>query len=341
MAAGALELTFRRAGFALAVALLAAPAKANDSTAELATGGLIFVRNEQIEMRSEDLFISAREVRVRYVFRNKSKNDVTVLVAFPMPEVRVANQDTNLALPTDDPVNLLGFATKVNGKPVATKVEQHVFAAGIDRTGLLGSLGVPLAPHLAATNKALNRLPRDKWDALIGIGLAEIEQYDQGKGMQSVLSARWGLRTTFYWQQTFPAAAETAIEHRYRPSVGQTSGTVVGMRPAGRNPLLSDYDHKYCIDQGFLNAVKRAAIAAGDEHEPPFSEERIDYILKTGANWSRPIHDFRLVVDKGDARNLVSFCGDGVKKIAPTQFELRQQNYTPIGDFSVLILKRR
>jgi hypothetical protein len=35
--------------------LAAAPAFANDSTAELATGGLVFVRSDVIEMRSEQL----------------------------------------------------------------------------------------------------------------------------------------------------------------------------------------------------------------------------------------------------------------------------------------------
>jgi hypothetical protein len=45
-------------------------------------------------------------------------------------------------------------------------------------------------------------------------------------------------------------------------------------------------------------------------------------------------------VDKGDRDSLVSFCGDGVKKIAPTQFEMRRKDYTPQGNFAVLILKR-
>ena len=63
-------------------------------------------------------------------------------------------------------------------------------------------------------------------------------------------------------------------------------------------------------------------------------------MLKTGANWSGPIQDFRLVIDKGEASALVSFCGDGVKKISPTQFEMRKTNFTPEGNISVLILKR-
>src|SRR5258705_13818646 len=117
---------------ALAAALAASvsPAWANDSTAELATGGLIFVRNDNVEMRSEDLTISAKEVSVRYRFFNKSDKDVTVLVAFPMPEIKVEGPDDNFALPTEDPVNLLAFTTAVNGRPAPTKVEQRVHAAG-------------------------------------------------------------------------------------------------------------------------------------------------------------------------------------------------------------------
>src|SRR5262247_3688929 len=136
----------------LAAALaVASPASANDSTAELATGGLIFVRNDNVEMRSEDLTISAKEVQVRYRFFNKSDKNVTVLVAFPMPEIKVDGPDVSVSLPTEDPVNLLAFATTVNGRPVTTKVEQRVYAVGLDRTQVLRDLGVPLAPHLKAT----------------------------------------------------------------------------------------------------------------------------------------------------------------------------------------------
>ncbi len=101
-------------------------------------------------------------------------------------------------------------------------------ALGIDRTQLLRSLGVPLAPHLLSTNEALDRLPPEKWDELVRIGVAEIEEYDAGQGMQKHLAARWGLQTTYYWEQTFPAKAETVIEHRYKPSVGASVQTALG-----------------------------------------------------------------------------------------------------------------
>ncbi len=311
---------------------------ANDSTAQLATSGLIFVHNDKVELRHEDLFISANEVKVRYRFFNKTERDVKVLVAFPMPEIK-AEQEVAIALPSDDPVNALDFSTVVNGQPVNTQVEQRVIAAGIDRTKYLLELGLPLAPHLGTTNDSLDRLPREKWAELIRLGLADIEEYDVGKGMQQHLSARWTLHTTFFWEQNFPAGADTLIEHRYKPSVGGTAGTGFGSKDAEREEWFAEYSRKYCIDKGFLAAASRAK--KKNDFSAPFTEERIDYILKTGANWSGPIGEFRLVVDKGHPDNLVSFCEAGaVKKITPTQFEVLKKDYRPDGNLSILILKK-
>jgi hypothetical protein len=327
-------------GLAIVAVVAAAPALANDSTAELSTGGLLFVRNDNVEMVSEDLAISARQVHVRYRFFNKAETDVTVLVAFPMPDIHVEGPDENIPVPTDDPLNFLAFVTTVNDKPVATQVEQRAIAAGLDRTQLLRGLGIPLAPHLAATNEALDRLPPDKWEDLLRIGVAEIEEYDSGQGMKKHLVARWTLQTTFYWEQTFAGRAETVIEHRYQPSVGTSAQTGLGSADAAKEPWYDEYKEKYCFDYEFLAAVERARKAAGSKLGGPFSEQRIDYILKTGANWSGPIRQFRLVVDKGAADNLVSFCGDDVNKIGETQVEMKKTNYTPEGNLSVLILKK-
>jgi len=60
--------------------------------------------------------------------------------------------------------------------------------------------------------------------------------------------------------------------------------------------------------------------------------------VTTGGNWAGPIGEFRLVVDKGDPSNLVSFCADGVKKISATEFEVRKKNFVPSKDLNVLIL---
>jgi hypothetical protein len=330
----------RPIGFMLAaLAFLTFPARANDSSAELATGGLVFTRSDAIEMASEDLFISAKEIRVRYRFRNTSAQPVTTLVAFPMPDITI-EQDTNVAIPVEDPANLLGFKTIVDGRPVEMQVEQKAIAQGIDQTALLKRLGIPLAPHVQATNQALDRLPQSQWDELVQLGLAEITEYSVGpEGMKKHLEARWTLKTTFFWRQTFPAGRELSIDHAYQPSVGASVQTSVGNPDLMQEDWVADYQRKYCMDRAFLGAAQRVQSANRRKEGWLLQEERIAYILKTGANWAGPIREFRLVVDKGAPDNLVSFCGEGVKKIAPTQFEMRKRDFTPTSDFYVLILK--
>lgn len=68
-------------------------------------------------------------------------------------------------------------------------------------------------------------------------------------------------------------------------------------------------------------------------------EQRLDYVLTTGGNWALgTIGDFKLTVDKGEEANLVSFCGEGVKKTGPTTFEMTAKDYYPYQDLKILIL---
>ena len=324
-------------GLTLAAALAGTHARANDSSAELGAGGLVLTQNSDIEMRSEDLYISTEQVRVRYVFFNRASRDVTVHVAFPMPDI--TGTEDPLAIPTEDPTNILAFSTRVNGVPVNAQVEQKVFADGKDHTQLLQSLGVPLAPHIKSTDERLDRLPPERWTEFERLKLAEITEYDEGKGMQKHLVPRWTLKTTWYWEQTFAANAQTGIEHVYKPATGQSVGTSLGAPDVVKEDWFRDYQKKYCMDRDFLGSLSRARARAGMDFGAPYQEHRISYILTTGANWAGPIRTFRLVVDKGDPSNLVSFCGQNVKKISPTQFEIRRENFIPAQDFYVLIMK--
>lgn len=158
--------------------------------------------------------------------------------------------------------------------------------------------------------------------------------------MKKHLEPRWTLKTTYYWKQTFAARRMTTIEHRYKPSVGRSVETSLGSPGSAGEDWFRTYKQHYCLDQDFLAAVERARATANRKAGAPLSESRIAYILKTGANWSGPIKEFRLVVDKGAAANLVSFCGEGVTKVAPTRFEMRKTDFTPKSDLYVLILER-
>ena len=288
----------RATGMMLVAAALAvaAPSFANDSTAELAAGGLVLTKSPAIEMRAEDLYISAKQVRVGYRFANTSANDVTVLVAFPMPDITTEGVDDMISIPTQDPRNILGFSTTVDGKPVVAEVEQHAIKTGVDRTAYLHGLGIPLAPHLQSTNKLIDRLPQSRKDELVRLGLAVIDEYDVGKGMEKHWEATWTLKTTYFWRQTFPAGREIVVEHRYKPSVGESAGTSWGSSSFEKDPGYAERRRHYCVDDAFLASVQHAK-KPGEDYAP-LQEERIEYILTTGANWKAPIGDFRMVVDK-------------------------------------------
>src|SRR5206468_586837 len=62
---------------------LATAALANDSTATTGAGGLVLRQTADIDMVSEDLYVSVEQIRVHYVFRNRTPRDVSVTIAFP------------------------------------------------------------------------------------------------------------------------------------------------------------------------------------------------------------------------------------------------------------------
>jgi hypothetical protein len=323
----------RPAAAGLALDGWVAGAAANDSTAELSAGGIVLTASPEIRMVAEDLYVSAREIRVGYRFLNTAPRDVSSVVAFPLPDLTGA-PDANISLPEAESDNFVGFATRVNGAPVATEVERRVVAAGIDRTDRLRQLGIPLHPLARETQQALDALPRERWTDLVELGLVEIESFDDtGAGMKDHAVPRWTLKTTYHWRQTFPAGREIKVEHSYKPVVGYSAVTPLAFPDLRREPEFAHYQARYCMDAGFLSAVGRAA----NGHP---QEARIAYVLKTGANWAGPIGDFRLVVDKGHPSNLVSFCGENVRKISPTRFEMRKRDFTPTQDLEVLIIGR-
>jgi hypothetical protein len=312
------------AGAALAAA---ATAFANDSTAEMAAGGLVLKQSRAIDMISEDLYVSASRIRVRYVFRNRTRRPVRTLVAFPLPDQNLAQSgDSDVSWPSD-------FSTTVDGRPVRMRTEHKAMLGAVDHSALLRRLGVPIGGDnvQAEAGAAIGRLPRAEQDRLVRLGLAESYGTERRR-----FNPRWTVKETRHWEQLFPAGRDLIVEHRYTPGLGGTVSTAYG------NPTLRNEDWiregiaRYCIDADFLAGAERLVRADGGNIN--VTEQWLGYILTTGANWRAPIGDFRLVVDKGDPRNLVSFCGQGVRRISPTRFEIRRRNWRPDRDLDILIL---
>lgn len=318
---------------AMLLAGLAGAALANDSTATVGAGGLVLEKTDSIAMGSEDLFVSVDEVRVAYRFRNVTAVPVTTVVAFPMPPRRMSDEyGGDVAYPS-------AFRTTVDGKPVKVALERKAVVGGKDVSARLDALRVPIAPDsINDAVKAMDALPPATRAELVRLGLAGEEEWDDdGKGMKKHLIPLWTVEDKYWWRQAFAPGRDVRIDHRYVPGAGGSVDTFVAYSEYRDSPEAKAMIAEYCIDKAFIAAVDAHRKKGGEVRVMP--QRTIDYILTTGANWARPIGQFRLVVDKGKPGNLVSFCGEGVRKVSPTRFEMRKANYRPARDLKVLIVE--
>jgi hypothetical protein len=328
----------RLAYLPLLAALSACPALANDTTAELKTGGLAFTRSDTIEMAEEKLYISPDEVRVDYVFHNTADTPFSTYVAFPMPDIQ-GSPEYNVAAGDNASDNFLGFSVTQDGKPIEPKLQQRAFVANIDMTDEIVKAGIPLNPLNLETRKTIGTLPEATLQDWLERGLVLKDIYTDSEGEKSEYAPLWNLKSSYYWKTTFPAGGDVRVSHKYKPSVGGTVATTYldeNNEPKGER--YEEYKKKFCIDDSFVKLAKKSNedMAAG---RPALYENWISYILTTGGNWYGPIKSFTLTVDKGDKANYVSFCGTGVKKTGPTTFEMKATDFYPERDLDILLLK--
>jgi hypothetical protein len=313
--------------------------RANDSRAELAVGGLVFTKSSEVSIESEDLTITPDTVTVSYVFLNQSASPVTLTVAFPLPDIDLAD-GANVAFPTGDPLNFVGFSTKVDGKPINFTVNQRAILNNKDVTATLRDMGIPTLP-VGAQQLKINELPQQTRDRAVTAGLL-LQSGTNDKG-EPLYEPTWTLKTSVVRQQTFPPGKPVSVEHRYRTSVGMSFDSVLRQGLRQNKALESEvqrYKANYCILDDFLKSIDKLA-GADEANKAKILERRISYVMKTGANWAGPIKNFHLVVDKGQPDRIVSFCGDGVKKISATAFEMRASDFTPTRDLNIIIVGRK
>jgi hypothetical protein len=323
-----------RIAFALIAAALAlaAPLNANDSEAAINIGGIELVANKSISMDSEDLYISEQEVRVRYRYTNHSAKGQELTISFPLPPIRAADEEKYGSTAIPDYAQLK-FVTTVNGQPVKFQMVRRAELNGKDVTQRLAQLGWPL-DWITGTGEEpafVKRLTPAQLQAGVREGLLRRE--DHGMHFPT-----WDVATHVTRRQVFPARRTVEVTHRYAPMIG---GSVAGtLFPA----LRKEYPEalkRHCIDSAFLAAFDKKLAARKNNPDAPmaYSETWIGYVLSSGRNWRGPIKDFRLVIDKGKPENLLSFCMSGVRKISPTQFEVRRKNFEPKGDLEILIVE--
>ena len=293
---------------------------ANDSTGYVSTGGVKYLKNKDIQMYSEDLFISKKQIKVDYQFKNLSNKDITETIIFPLPKIE-NYFESDFA---DTEKLLKSFKVQVSGKSIQPKMHVRTFIQIDDQ-----SKPIDLTTefqHCGFTEKEM----LNPWNR-------EDDQYDIFEeklkkcplpALQKVLARhqdepiRWWSQVIYSWPQTFKANAVTKVQHQYVPLVG------------GSVALYAPEDSKtYCMDQNFQAGLKKAK-----SQNAAYSA--LGYILTTGANWAKPIQNFKLTIER-DSNELVSFCWLGrVKKISATQFQMIEKNFIPQQDLDIIFVQK-
>jgi len=317
--------------------LIASEAFPNDSTAELSIGGLRLTRTSDIALDSEELRISLDRINVRYQFTNISGKPVTLTVAFPLPDIDLAEAE-NIAFPSNDPVNFVDFETKVDGVPAKFSINQHALVGDKDVSGILGRLKVPMLP-IGSRELRVHDLPNSTRDQLVSDGLLlPAGMSDNGRPNYSF---GWIVKTSAVRQQVFPFDHSVSVEHRYKPSVGGSADTILRKplrQSKGLAAELARYRNDFCVSDSFLAAVDK--LAASNSPKPAIQERRISYILSTGANWAGPIKNFKLSIDPGGSDRLVSFCAGGLKAASSNSLEFAATDFKPNADLKILFVGR-
>lgn len=298
------------------------PAIANDSTARIGVGGLVFLKNDDIRMVSELLTISPQRINVRYRFRSETATDINAVVAFPMPAFHwnpgEAAGEANVG-----PIE--SFTVKVDGRPVVTQVEQKALLgkrditanlrdAGLTDTQIFRSFGdMTMKGHLlpAALAKKLNQL-----------------------GAFQIDGPTWEVAETAYWQQKFPGNSDLAVEQNYEPLSGSSYGyyTFHNDYAVDRPPIPLGRHEPVCLDEGSRSAVIKRISALSTPSDKPIMVmlDEVEYILGTGRNWKGPISDFTLDIVKATPDQIVSMCFPGkATRVDDLTLRFQHKNFVP------------
>ena len=314
-------------GFSLA--LLGLPggamsgAHANDSVGWISTGGVQYLKSNDIRMVSEDLYISTDKIRVQYEFINDSAQAVQETVLFPLPAMRLG-EDGDFA----DVAGLNNsFKVWVNDKPVTPQKNLRVLWGKKDITEAF-TRECRLS-HAEITDP----FGGDRADRFMEKRVAPCLQTLNRQGVirynpkqNDSQTKIWDAQMIYSWQQTFPAKQSIRVRHEYAPLVG---GATQFPRTVAEGS--QQFKRNYCIDNTFMSKLGNR----------PASYSALGYILTTGANWAKPIERFHLTVDK-PKDSLLSMCWDAsLKKISDTRFEANKTQFTPSRDLEILFAHPR
>ncbi len=317
-------------GLAVMAATAVLTAQANDSAGFVGTGGIQYLKSKDVVMQREDLFVSKNKIEVAYEFTNPSSHDVTETVLFPLPPM-ISHSDGDFA---DAQALINSFKIWVNGQAVAPKTHVRALIYPmkngaydyegklLDVTAGFKRCGVSEAELMNPwTSKHNGQAIQNKLSRCTDPGIKKL----WASRTEADGRLLWLSQVVYSWPQTFKAGQVTRVRHQYRPLVG--GSTYFDAAKSSSN----EFYKAYCIDDDFRREMQRSG-----KHYP--YHEALSYVLKTGANWARPIDTFTLTIER-DANELVSLCWDrSLKKVSPTRFQAVKRQFVPKDDLNIIFV---
>lgn len=328
------RLQLRRALLALCSFALffCVPVGADDTAVSVAAGGIQLRKEARISMQKERLFISTDKVAVDFDFLNETDRDITIEVAFPVPQYTFG-WDARLS-------DFADFKLWVNGKQSWYDSDVHATLRGNDYSDLLRRMGIDAATFGMYDWKKdppdgspqISKLSPSARAHLIQLGLLDnaADAFPQ-----------WAVKKMYYWRQTFPARKVVHIRHEYHP--------VIGYEPVQLRDFTTTFP-RACIDANLQKALssdvdaylKNTPKGGGEDY---FNTSWVDYILTTANTWKTPINDFQLIIEKPESKNgeheYTSFCWDGpVQRLDQRHFLLHKTNFVPKQELTVYFFSK-
>ena len=301
--------------------LLAGAAHANDSMGTVSTSGIKYLKNPHIDMQSEDLYISEKQIRVHYKFKNTTAKDITETVLFPLPIVPAATVSDF----ADTKGLVDSFRIYADGKSV--RPQAHVRAYFERSNGSLVDVTADLKKCGLSDQELMHPWTKKQDGEKIGskIGACRSAKVQSMLPKQTDELPDWSAQIIYSWKQTFKANAVTEIKHQYTPLVG---GSFLPSLKAKDSKAFID---EYCMDENFLKNFKTVEEGSKLYHY-------LGYVLTTGANWAKPIGKFTLTIDR-EPNTVISLCWDkSLRKVGPNRFQAVKENFLPKKDLDIIFV---
>ena len=340
-----------------------------DNIAAWGGGGVLEECPPGLVLDEMELNVSATLITCRKVLRNESAEDISLKMAFHVPqppirgqghqsywdedviEAKEYNHDRAGSWTMDKmdmkKVPFLNFSVKVDGRPVVAQHKIVTLKEGADVTPLMTKHNLPLSPDVAACRN----LP------LINFDQAEcktrIRKLQTLHLADSYGQPLWKKNVQFTWDQSFPAGQQVVGEYSYHPATGFLSvhfdderppleSLAVGLLHTGCFLSNASLNERTGLEYDITNWLLKKF---SDDLQTPENNKgtylyEVSYLLATEGQSKRPIKSFKLLVEhpEGGTVQASPLWTDMIfKRISPTQVEATRSNFIPRSNLSVII----